>query len=152
MKVEDLYHTGIVVTDYEGTLAELSALFGYEWGEEMRTVSPVTLASGETVEWESRFCYSRNEPRLEIIRANPGTVWDPSAAGVHHLGYWSDDVAADSAALTAKGYALELFGPGEDGVPLYAYHRRPNGTRIEIVTRAVLPMFEKYWVDGKAPY
>ena len=33
MRVEDLYHTGIVVDDFEGTLAQLTALFGYQWGE-----------------------------------------------------------------------------------------------------------------------
>ncbi len=152
MKVEDLYHTGIVVEDYEGTLAQLSALFGYVFGEEIRGTHPVTLASGETVMWESAFCYSLNGPRLEIIRANPGTVWVPSDSGVHHLGYWSDDVAADMEALVAQGYEVELFGPGPDGVPMYAYTKHPTGPRIELVTRAVLPMFEKYWVDGKAPY
>ncbi len=152
MKVEDLYHTGIVVDDYEGTLAQLTSLFGYQWGEEMRSTNPVTLASGETVMLESAFCYSLNGPRLEIIRTNPGTVWEPSSSGVHHLGYWSDDVAADSAAMTAAGYELELFGPGPDGVPMYAYHKHPTGPRLEIVTRLVKPMFDQYWIDGKNPF
>jgi hypothetical protein len=27
-----------------------------------------------------------------------------------------------------------------------------NGPRIELVTRAVLPMFEQYWRDGRNPF
>jgi hypothetical protein len=152
MKVEDLYHTGIVVEDFEGTLDQLSTLFGYRWGEEMRSTNPVQLPSGEIVMWESAFVYSLNGPRLEILRAQPGTVWQPSSSGVHHLGYWSDDVAADSAALVAQGYETEIMGPGPDGVPLYTYNKHPTGPRIELVTRAVLPMFEQYWIDGKNPF
>ena len=152
MNVADLFHTGIVVDDYEGTLAQLSELFGYVWGEEMRSPSPVILPSGETVVWESAFTYSLNGPRLEILRSVPGTVWQPSSSGIHHLGYWSDDVAADSAALSAQGYEREIIGPGPDGVPMWAYHRHPTGPRIELVTRSVLPMFENYWATGKSPF
>ncbi|MCB0993789.1 MAG: VOC family protein [Acidimicrobiales bacterium] len=152
MRPEDQYHVGIVVEDYEATLERLGTLFGYVWGEEISSVNAVTLASGETVELKSSFCYSLNGPRLEIIRSNPGTVWVPASSGIHHLGYWSDDVAADGAALEAQGYELEQFGPGPDGDRLYSYHRHPDGPRIEFVTRAVLPMFEQYWVDGKAPF
>lgn len=41
---------------------------------------------------------------VEIIQSVPGTLWKPVAgSGIHHLGYWSDDVAADSAELAADG-------------------------------------------------
>lgn len=78
-------------------------------------------------------------------------MWQPSNSGVHHLGYWSDDVAADSAALVAQGYEMEITGPGPDGVPMWAYHRHPTGPRIELVTRRA-PMFETYWATGKSPF
>ena len=92
-----------------------------------------------------------NEPRLEIIQAIAGTIWEPASSGIHHLGYWSDDVAADSAALTAQGFELELHG-GPAEVPMFAYHRGASGPRIEILSRLVEPMFEQYWTDGKSPF
>jgi len=43
------------------------------------------------------FTYSKTEPRVEVIQSMPGTLWVPAEdSGIHHLGYWSDDVAADA--------------------------------------------------------
>ncbi len=151
MRVEDQYHVGIVVEDYEGTLERLTALFGYRFGEEIRFPVPVRLASGETATWESAFCYSLDAPHLEIVRAQPGTVWVPADSGLHHVGYWSDDVAADAARLEARGYELEVEGVGPDG-PMFTYHRHPDGPRVELVHRMAEPMFEQYWIDGRAPF
>ena len=87
-----------------------------------------------------------SSPRLEIIQAVPGTLWEPAAgSGIHHLGYWSDDVAADSAALEERGYALEAAGQ------VWAYHRNPAGPRIELVNRVVQPGMEAYWATGRMP-
>ena len=33
MKAGDQFHVGIVVDDLDATLAELTALFGYEWSD-----------------------------------------------------------------------------------------------------------------------
>jgi len=83
---------------------------------------------------------------MEVIQAVAGTLWMPAAgSGIHHLGYWSDDVAADSAALEAQGYALEAAGQ------VWAYHRSPAGPRIELVNRVVQPMLEQYWATGRMP-
>ena len=43
-----------------------------------------------------KMAYSKSEPRLEIIQSIPGTVWEPADSGVHHIGYWSDDVGQTS--------------------------------------------------------
>ena len=83
MKTTDLFHNGIVVDDFEGTLERFTAVGGYEWGDEVRAPSEITTAAGETMEFESVFVYSLNEPRLEIIRAIPGTVWEPEPANVY---------------------------------------------------------------------
>jgi hypothetical protein len=152
VKTEDLFHQGIVVDDLEGTLAGLTALFGYEWCDEMGGPTKVTLPTGEAVV-DLRFAYSRSVPRLEIIRSVPGNpLWQPAAgSGIHHLGYWSDDVPGDSAALTKAGYDLEAAGTGPDGLPYWAYHRGPSGPRIELVSRAVQPGLERYWSTGGMP-
>ena len=46
MKASDQFHLGIVVDDLEGTLAQLTELFGYEWAPEIGGPTPVVLPSG----------------------------------------------------------------------------------------------------------
>ena len=71
-------------------------------------------------------------------------------AGLHHIGYWSDDVAADSAKLVQRGYTAEAVSTRSDGTPSWAYHRGATGPRIELVTRMVQPALEQYWSTGKS--
>ena len=129
MKATDQFHVGIVVDDLEATLAQLTDLFGYEWCDEIGGPMPVVTPAGE-VEVDLRFVYSRTEPRVEVIRTAPGSLWEPAAgSGIHHLGYWSDDLTADSEALAAAGFAFEAGGLQPDGSLLWAYHRSPVGPR-----------------------
>jgi hypothetical protein len=152
MKQSDQYHVGIVVDDIEAAKADLSAALGIEWGD-LVTSPSIVIMGGETKEVTSTFCYSLSEPRLELLPTTPGTPWQPvPGAGAHHLGYWSDDVPADGAALEALGYTPEIVGPGEDGVAMWGYWTKPGSPRIELVTSAVRPMLEEYMRTGKAPY
>ncbi len=149
MRAADQFHVGIVVDDFEVTLNALSELFGYEWGEEIRASVPVRLPTGELT-IDLGFVYSLTLPRLEIIRSIPETLWTESPGStLHHLGYWSDDVLADSAGLAEQGFAREAAGCDSEGIPYWAYHRRANGPRIEIVSRAIEPLFQNYWETGR---
>jgi hypothetical protein len=145
MRGEDLFHTGIVVDDLDAALRDLTELLGYEWCDQIAVPTPVTLPT-EDVVIELRFAYSRTVPRLELIQSVPGSLWVPAAgSGIHHLGYWSDDVAADSAALARRGFATEATGTRPDGEPYWSYHRGQTGPRIELVGRSVQPGHEGYW-------
>jgi hypothetical protein len=135
VRAEDQFHVGIVVEDFEGTLARLSSLFGYEWGAEIGGSAEVRLPTGDAV-LNMRCAYSTTEPRLEIVGRIAGTLWEPAAgSGIHHIGYWSDDVAADSADLEAQGYAAEAVRMGPDGVPYFAFYRSTTGFRVELLSR-----------------
>ena len=148
MRAADQFHAGIVVDDLEASLIDLAELFGYEWCEPISVSTPVVLSDGDIMV-DLRFTYSVTSPRLEVIRSVPGTLWTPvTGSGIHHLGYWSDDVAADSARLAGRGYAPEATGLRPDGVAFWAYHRSPGGPRIEIVSRDVQPSLEQYWAAG----
>jgi hypothetical protein len=150
VKTDDHYHLGIVVEDYESTLTQLTELFGYRWCEEFDVTLPVWTPGGEQ-ELNLRFTYSMDAPRLEVIRCIPGTVWEPAAgSGIHHMGYWSDDVAGDSARLEQQGYAKEASA-GPDDTPTFVYHRHPAGPRIELVASSMRPLMEQYWATGKSP-
>ncbi|MDX2541569.1 VOC family protein [Streptomyces sp. WI04-05B] len=147
MRGEDQFHLGIVVEDFEGTLTALSAAFGYEWCAEIAGPLTMTLPTGEA-EVRLACVYSRTEPRLEILRSVPGTLWEAGpAGGVHHVGYWSDDVGADRAELAGLGYTVEASRIGSAGSD-FAFLRGPGGVLVELVDRATRPMLERFWADG----
>lgn len=151
MKAADQFHVGIVVDDLDAALAQLSDLFGYEWCDEIAVSTPVALPTGDVVV-DQRFSYSTNAPRLEIIQSIPDTLWMPAAgSGIHHVGYWSDDVARDSAALEERGLRREAAGTRPDGTIYWAYHRAASRPRIELVTTELRPTLEQYWATGKIP-
>ena len=148
MTPEDQFHVGVVVDDLDDTLAQLSELFGYEWCAMFDGPLPVTLPTG-TIQIPLRFVYSRNMPRVEVIQSIPGTLWVPAAgSGVHHIGYWSDDVARDAAELERRGFGAEATGTRPDAPPSWAYHRSPTGPRIELVDRALQPGLEQMWATS----
>ncbi len=148
MRAEDQFHSGIVVDNREEAQAELTELFGYQWCEPIAVATPVTLPDGDTV-IDLEFAYSVSAPRLEVIQSIPGTLWTPvPGSGIHHLGFWSDDVSADSAQLSRYGYAAEAAGTRPGGDPHWAYHRAPGRVRIEIVSRLLQPALEQYWASG----
>jgi hypothetical protein len=93
------------------------------------------------------FAYSMSEPRIEIVAARSGTLWE--ATGVHHLGYWSDDVDHDVALLAAAGMAVEAKGRDPFGTVLWAYCNGPSGTRIELVSRSLEPILSELFAKGR---
>ena len=102
MRAADHFHVGIVVEDLDGALDDLALLFGHEWCPTLAVSTPVLLADGETT-LDLRFTYSMTTPRVEVIQSIPGTLWMPAVgSGIHHLGYWTNDVAADAALLVAR--------------------------------------------------
>jgi hypothetical protein len=149
VRASDQYHAGIVVDDFDAALADLSALFGYEFASPLALSTPVRFPEdGQTAERtiDLRFTYSVTVPRVEVIQTIPGTLWIPAAgSGIHHLGYWSDDLGADSSLLEERGYPLEAAGARPDGTAIWAYHRGAAGPRIELVSRELLPFLEEWW-------
>ena len=149
MNAGDSFHAGIVVDDFDGALDDLSHLFGYRWCPPLSVSTPVVVPEGE-ITLDLIYTYSATTPRVEIIKSIPGTLWTPvPGSGIHHLGYWSDDVAADAARLNERGYVVEATGVRPDGGPVWAYHRSPVGFRIELVSRGIAAGLEGYWASGE---
>jgi hypothetical protein len=145
VRPEHQFHVGIVVDDLDAALAQLTDLFGYRWCDEIAVPTDVALPTGGRVV-DFRFAYSMDAPRLEIIQSIPGTLWTPVAdSGVHHLGYWCDDVDGASAALERSGLAREAAGVQPDGSATWAYHRAASGPRIELVSASLRPLMERWW-------
>jgi hypothetical protein len=148
VNASDQFHIGIVVEDLDAGLRELGELLGYEWCPVFAIETPVVLPEGEIMV-DLRFVYSKTQPRVELIRAVSGTPWVPAAdSGIHHAGYWTDDLAGDARRLESSGYAEEARGVLPDGTPIWAYHRSPRGPRIELVSRQLQAGLEQYWASG----
>lgn len=143
MKPTDLYHAGIVVDDFDSTLAWFTETAGYRWCEPYAGEQLVVTPEGEQ-SIPMRITYSMDEPRLEVLQAVPGTVWIPADSGIHHLGYWSDDLDGDVAMLERNGMKLEVTAPLPDGGTLFAYCKAPGKTRIELVNGIMQPMITEW--------
>lgn len=148
--LDDFYHYGIVVRDLEAAMAEWSAIHGMEWASIQRREFMVRQPNG-VVKADFRLTYSIDgPPHVEFIVGTPGTLWDPcTAGGIHHLGYWSRDLAADSQRLADAGYEALASYDTPDGRPLgFTYHWLPaTGVRVELVDVARRQAFLD-WLGG----
>lgn len=145
LRPEDFYHTGIVVPDLDAAMARLSALAGYRWINPMSYTLPFRTASGVR-ELTSTIVYSLQSPHVELVQEVPGSPWTAAPGNaVHHLGYFSDNLAQSARALEANGFTLEMTAdaPRSD-LSLFAYYTDASGTRIEIVDRALFPDFPAF--------
>src|SRR5437764_11308904 len=134
LKPEDYYHTGIVVPDLDAAMERLSAVAGYTWITPMTYTLPFRTANG-TRELTSTFVYSLQSPHVELIQEVPDSPWAAAPGNaVHHLGYFTDDLAGTAETLEANGFTFEA--PADVSPPdlaLFAYYVDAFGTRIEIV-------------------
>src|SRR5579863_7509632 len=124
-----IWHIGIAVPDLEEGTRELGEVFGLRW--RAPRVRKLTLAdsAGRRCAVECHVAFSLGGPfAVEVWRAIPGTpLAMPEAGGVHHIGYWVDDLAAEAKRLDALGYpAYATVGT----TPLL--NRGPAGTLIEL--------------------
>jgi hypothetical protein len=148
---DDQFHIGIVAADLEATVARLTEVLGYEWGPEIGGPVSVGLPGGRIAELEIRCAYSRTTPRLEVVRSIADTLWEPAGqGGLHHIGYWSDDVAADHAELVRRGYLSEATRAGAGGGLFFAFLRSAEGFRVELVDRAAEPSLARCWATPDA--
>ena len=85
-------------------------------------------------------------PHVELLQEVPGSLWTAAPGNsVHHLGYFTDDLADTAELLESNGFTFEMTAdvPGQD-LALFAYYVDPFGTRIEIVDRALFPDFSAF--------
>ena len=151
---DGFYHWGIVARDFDATCEELAAVCGLTWAKPMRRRFDLRQPDG-VIEVEFRLTYSvEGPPHYEIVEASPGTLWDPSVAGggVHHLGFWSTDVATDAARLEAAGYPCGATAATPDGRPAgFSYHRLQTGLWVELVDLSRKPAYDSWIAGGDFP-
>jgi hypothetical protein len=125
-----------------------TAVAGYKWCSMIRGDQVVQTPAGEK-HISITAVYSMNEPRIELVKTVPGTIWTPTSGSVHHLGYWSDDVDADIAKLLANGLEIEVKSNNPDGTALWAYCGKvPAGPRIELVSKQLKARMTEMFTTG----
>jgi hypothetical protein len=138
---------GIVVSDLATARAEFSELLGVTWGPVLHLAQvEYRDQAGEDVILPTTFCYPVEEPRLELIEEAPESVWVCNEhSNLHHMGFWSDDLPAESSRLAGAGCPLQFCGRAGVGVPVsFASHRIGSEVRIEVVATEIRPAVESF--------
>jgi len=147
--VGEIFVTGLIVPDIDAAVAETSAGLGVEFTPVQE--SPLKMRTPNGIEeFDLRFVYSLGTGHhLELIEAVPGTYYDARDGGwMRHVGMWVDDLAAASAAMSARGLPLEAAGMNGDEEPYaFVFHANPWGLRVELVDRVQQAYFEN-WLGG----
>jgi catechol 2,3-dioxygenase-like lactoylglutathione lyase family enzyme len=132
-----IYHVGYVVADLAAAMAQFDAAIGARWVDH-EVHARYLDQDGEVVDVDLHTSFTLDGPvHLELIESAPGTIWDLGAGPrIHHIGLWTDDVAAEAQRLIAAGLPVAAGGLDNDdpAVPGYfSYHRNPHGDLVELV-------------------
>lgn len=153
---EDMYHVGIIVDDFEDTLARLSQQMGLTWSPRIEVPVPIWTREQGMIDFVSCAVYSQQQPCIEIVRSLPGTLWTAvPGRPIHHLGYWVDDLHGISAKLEREGCPKVACAMAEDVMFGMAYHEMPDGMYVELVERcsfADWPAFLAGRMDHEVSY
>jgi catechol 2,3-dioxygenase-like lactoylglutathione lyase family enzyme len=146
-----LYHTGIRVPDIHAAMAEMKPL-GVRWCSVQERQQQVWLPESGAATIPLKFTYSVEGPQhVELLEGPPGSIWDGrQEPGVHHVGVWVDDVAAETQACIEAGWTLVAAQTApEKGFGVFTYVAPPSGAIVELVWSAILPRFEVWWAGGE---
>ncbi|MBM3815424.1 MAG: VOC family protein [Actinomycetota bacterium] len=144
-----MYHVCWVVPQLESGMTGLANL-GLRWASPVTRTVHVGYRDGRELEHSINVTYSCDGPMyVELVEHATGSVWETSPmGGLHHVGFWSDDLRASITLAESQGHTLEAWMIGADGRPSrFAYLRTPTGHRFEYVDAKVRPDLEA-WMRG----
>lgn len=142
------YHLATVVADLESAQANCAKTLGLTWGRHICHAIRFDTVAG-VVPVDLRLAYSlEGPPHVELIQQRPGPIY--GNLGLHHAAYWVDDVPSASARLEGAGWIRECVPVDEHGHWVGgAYHRSPDGLRVEIVSQPLSgPKLARYLAGG----
>jgi hypothetical protein len=146
MSLSEMYHVGIVVPELDAARVRFTELLGAQWGPVVENDIEIRDGDGNDLVVPNRICYSTQPPYLELIQEVPGTPWVCNEhSNLHHIGFFSDALGADSGGLSAAVCPLELIdGHGDAPPSTFAYHRDALGVRIELVNAGIRSTMEEF--------
>jgi anti-anti-sigma factor len=123
-----IFHIGMAVPDLDKGLAEIAELFDLTWRPiNVRTMT-INDGIGQSLEIECHVTFSVGGPfAVEVWQAIPGTpLAMPESGYFHHIGYWVDDLAAESKRLDALGHPAIM-----SSAPSVLLKQGPGGLLLE---------------------
>jgi hypothetical protein len=150
-----LYHTGIIVDNLDEAMASWEGALDLKWAPPRSSTTPMLCSEG-VLGREVRFTYSLQGPHfLELLEQVDPAPYLGLTGGrrVHHLGYYTDDLAAASADLEERGFRRELSGVDQaGGLARAAFHYSPEspGMWIELVSGEIADEIGGWIADAAA--
>lgn len=122
-----IWHIGLAVPDLDEGMHEVGQVFGLTWRPVHQRATTIHDEQGGSHDIVCTFTFSEGGPfAIEMWQAIPGTPLQVPPSGIlHHIGYWVDDVEAESERLTGSGWKCFMNGPS------LAIHRGPGGLMLE---------------------
>ncbi len=146
-----VFHVGFVVPDLEAAVASLGPALGLSFTTPMELPGLDVFNADGPTSVPLRFVYSTRPIHVEIIETSPGSLWDfDDRQRGHHLGVWSDDVAAEADRLEALGFPRLWWATNATGGLTFSYHQTPFGFYIELVD-TVAKAFYPDWFRASDP-
>ncbi|MEE8398726.1 MAG: VOC family protein [Desulfobacterales bacterium] len=130
LKLKTLDHIGIQVRDVEEVIETWERTFGIgPWTiREMTHTTP----EGETLTTKLAFAYTDNGVEIELIQSIRNDFIDTHGEGLHHLGFFVNDVDEDAAKAVEQGAKVAFKGPGGN---IHLDADGPGGVRFELMRR-----------------
>jgi hypothetical protein len=134
--VASFFSIGLLVSDVAAARAELACALGAVFRPAVHR---------RTLDWEIDVSFSTQPPWLELIEGPPGSPWQPKKdAGLDHLAWWSDNLAADVERLLRAGARVEA--DGRRAGAMFAYLRLPEtNLRLELIDVSTRAAFCERW-------
>jgi catechol 2,3-dioxygenase-like lactoylglutathione lyase family enzyme len=134
----ELFHTGVLVDDIDRAIERFSRVLGLTFGEPQVKELVDDGGCGLARVNHLPVVYSNEgPPYLELMEAQEDGLWGRHhGEGIHHVGSWTDDLAASVNDLVADGVEVEAsLSVGGEVMAVYLRPTSLCGTRAELVGR-----------------
>lgn len=142
----DMFHVAIIVADIHSAVVGMERIGVRAW-------TPVGQADsvcrvGDASEPISLLWTFSGGPGAHVELIQPRIAPTSMTPGIHHVGYWSSDLARDSELLVAASYVEEFsLGYSPDDAPHIQYFTSASGPRIELVSESLRQRLEDGWAQ-----
>ena len=134
MKIRSVDHISYAVTDIDATIEAWSKLYGISLWTYQENGGTDTKGRP----WKIRMAFAYLGPvEIELVQCVEGRIFqskfiDKWGEGVHHLGFFVDDVDAEVTKLVAEGANVLIHDPGSFA---YLDAGGPGGAIFELMSR-----------------
>lgn len=139
MTVQNFHHLGILVVDVGAARKRFSEVLGLTFTQHQQVKVDLVLPDGSIQPSERNVCFSlEGPPYYELVQAGGIGPFDLAlqAEGLHHIGFYEDDVDARVKELAGHGVNWEVSAQTLDGSRMHFAYLAPadvHGVRLEVV-------------------